>query len=64
MGRMTERDASGRWQVKGMPWERLQEGQTITKETSQILYGCLCKLKDYEDCGMDPGQLEGWHERL
>ena len=64
MGRMTEKDASGRWQVKGLPWERLKEGQTITRETGQILYGCLCKLKDYEDCGMGPCQLEGWQERL
>lgn len=64
MGRMTEKDASGRWQVKGLPWESLQEGQTITREASQILYGCLCRLKDYEGCGMGPCQLEGWHERL
>ncbi len=34
------------------------EGQAITKETGQILYGCLCKLKAYEDCGMGPDQLE------
>ncbi len=64
MGRMTEKDASGRWQVKGLPWESLKEGQTITREASQILYGCLCKLKDYENCGMGPCQLEGWQERL
>lgn len=61
---MTEKDESGRWQVKGLPWERLQEGQAITKETGQILYGCLCKLKAYEDCGMGPDQLEGWKDRL
>ena len=64
MGRMTEKDESGRWQVNGMPWERLREGQAITKETGQILYGCLCKLKAYEDCGMGPDQLEGWKDRL
>lgn len=58
MGRMTEKDASGRWQVKGMPWEKLQAGHVITKEDSQILYGCLCKLKDYEECGMSPDQLK------
>lgn len=58
MGRMTEKDASGRWRVKGMPWESLQAGQVITKEASQILYGCLCKLKDYEECSMSPDQLK------
>ena len=57
MGRMTERDASGRWQAKGIPWENLRKGETMTEETSQILYGCLCKLKDYEDSGMDPDQV-------
>ena len=44
MGRLTEKDASGRWQVKGLPWEKLQAGETLTEETSQILYGCLCRL--------------------
>lgn len=59
MGRMTEKDATGRWRVKGMPWERLQAGQVITEEASQVLYGCLCRLKDYEDSGMGPDQLKG-----
>lgn len=58
MGRLTEKDASGRWQVKGLPWEKLQAGETLTEETSQIMYGCLCKLKDYEECGMNPDQLK------
>lgn len=57
MGRITEKDASGRWQVKGIPWEKLQEGQVLTEEASQILYGCLCKLKDYEDSGLNPEQV-------
>lgn len=61
---MTEKDASGRWRVKGMSWESLQAGQVITEEASRIMYGCLCKLKDYEECGMSPDQLEGWKYRL
>lgn len=60
MVRLTEKKASGSWQAKGLPWERLKTGETITKETGQILYGCLCKLKDYEDFGMNPDQLERW----
>ena len=59
MGRLTQKDASGRWQVKGIPWEKLQEGEVITKETSQLLYGSFCKLKDYEDSGMSPEQVTG-----
>lgn len=57
MGRLTQKEASGRWQAKGIPWEKLRKGETITEETSQILYGCLCKLKDYEDSGMSPDQV-------
>lgn len=59
MGRLTQKDASGRWQVKGIPWEKLQEGEVITKETSQLLYGSFCKLKDYEDSGISPEQVTG-----
>lgn len=59
MGRLTQKKASGWWQVKGIPWKNLQAGEVITKETSQLLYGCLCKLKDYEDSGMSPGQVTG-----
>lgn len=59
MGRLTQKKASGRWQVKGLPWEKLQEGKTIEKATGQILYGCLCSLKDYEDSGMGPDQVTG-----
>lgn len=59
MGRLTQKEKSGRWQVKGIPWEKLQAGETITEETSQILYGCLCKLKDYDDSGMSPEQVTG-----
>lgn len=56
MGRLIQKELSGKWQVNGIPWEELQEGRVITKETQILLYGCLCKLKDYEDSGMEPYQ--------
>ena len=64
MGRLTEKDTSGRWMVKGIPWEKLQAGETLTEETSRILYGCFCKLKDYEDSGMSPEQVMGLKDEL
>ena len=64
MGRLTEKDASGRCQVKEIPWEKVRAGETITAETAQTLYGCLCKLKAYEDTGMGPDQLEYWKMEL
>ena len=46
------------WCLKGVRWEQLREGQVITKEVSERLYGALCKLKDYEDTGCSPDDVE------
>ena len=54
MMRLTEKDELGNWCLKGVRWEQLREGQVITKEVSERLYGALCKLKDYEDPGCIP----------
>ncbi len=54
MMRLTEKDELGNWCLKGVRWEQLREGQVITKEVSERLYGALCKLKDYEDTGCIP----------
>ncbi len=64
MGRLIQKEKSGRWQVKGIPWENLQAGEVITKETSQLLYGCLCRLKDYDDSGMSPEQVMALKDEL
>lgn len=58
MVRLIEKDATGRWSVRGLPWESLGEGKVITKNMNQRLYGCVCKLKEYEDIGLNPDQLE------
>ena len=54
MQRLTEKDDLGNWCLKGVRWEQLREGQVITKEVSERLYGALCKLRDYEDTGCIP----------
>lgn len=54
MGRLTEKNEQGYWSLKGVPWELLTEGTVITKEIREKLYGALCKLKDYEDTGLNP----------
>lgn len=56
--RLTEKDDLGNWCLKGVRWEQLREGQVITKEVSERLYGALCKLKDYEDTGCSPDDVE------
>lgn len=58
MGRLTEKDEQGNWCVKGLSWDMLHEGQMITRNVSQKLYGCLCKLMRYEDTGMSPEEIE------
>lgn len=58
MVRLTEKDEHGNWCVKGLPWDTLHEGQMITEEVRQKLYGCLCKLMKYEDTGMSPEEIE------
>lgn len=56
--RLTVKDSQGYWSLKGVLWESLCEGQVITKNVQQRLTGALCKLKDYEDIGYSPENVE------
>lgn len=58
MKRLTEKDGQGNWGLKGVSWENLREGQVITREVNERLYGALCKLRDYEDTGCSPDDME------
>ena len=58
MGRLTEKDECGNWCLKGVAWSQLHAGSVITKKVSVKLYGALCKLKDYEDTGLSPEDVE------
>ena len=51
MSNLIERDNTGNWFVKGLPWEKVNVGQTITQEVNEKLYGCLFKLMEYERIG-------------
>lgn len=57
MCRLTEKDDQGNWSLKGVKWEQLHEGATITEELWQKLYGALWKLMEYEDTGLDPDDV-------
>ena len=39
MNRLTEKDDQGNWHLKGVRWEQLHEGQVITGELREKLYG-------------------------
>ena len=59
MNRLTEGDEQGNWMLKGVAWKSLHTGQVITKEVSERLYGALCKLRDYEESGLNPDEVRG-----
>ena len=61
MNRLTEKDIQGNWGLKGIRWEQLHEGQVITGELWEKLYGALWKLMEYEDTGMEPEEVEKLH---
>lgn len=52
--RLTKQDEQGNWRLKGLPWKDTYVGQVITENNREKIYGALCKLKDYENSGMDP----------
>lgn len=73
MKRLTKKDDSGNWCLRGMPWKSLYIGNPMTQEAYEKLYGALWKLMEYEDTGLTPEEvmdgkmLTGWipvEERL
>ena len=48
MKRITWKTPDGSWGVEGIPLD----------EIDHRLYGALCKLKDYEDSGLSPDEVE------
>ena len=62
MGRCIEKDDCGNWQLRGVDWKHLREGQVITKDLFEKLYGALWKLMEYEEVDDDPDKL--WSEKV
>lgn len=58
MRRLTETDEQGNWALKGVTWKSLHTGQVITDAMWEKIYFALCKLKDYEDSGLSPDEVE------
>ena len=56
--RLTEKKDSGHWCLRDVPWDQFKPGAVITKKTLEKLYGALWKLKDYEDTGLSPEEVE------
>ena len=62
MGRLTQKDESGNWSLSNIPWGELFEGRRIGQKARQAIYGALCKLKDYEDTGLEGAVDSGGRE--
>ena len=56
--RLIEVKKNGEWALKGVQWEELCAGKVITEELRQKVYGALCKLRDYENTGLSPEEVE------
>ena len=63
MERLTQKDAQGNWSLKGVRWEDITTGKTITEEVSEKLYGALWKLMEYEESEPDPEKVAELKER-
>lgn len=55
---LIEVDDNGKWRLKGVEWKQIAPGAVITKKIWEKLYGALWKLKDYEDTGVSPDEIE------
>ena len=56
--RLTEVKKNGEWALKGVKWKKLCTGKKITLKVREKLYGALCKLRDYENTGLSPEDVE------
>ena len=56
--RLTEKKDDGHWSLKGVSWDDLKPGAVLTEKVWQKLYGALWKLKDYENTGLSPKEVE------
>lgn len=56
--RRTEKDEQGNWCLRGVPWKELHAGAVITAKTSELLYGALWKLMEYEETGLNPEEIK------
>ena len=63
MRRLTKKEDSGNWWLKGVAWEQLYEGTVITKEVQNKLYGALFKLMEYENSGLDPDEVQKFADK-
>ena len=58
MKKLIKVDDLGNWGVKELAWKDLYPGQVITPYIHEKLYECLNRLKEYEETGLTPEEIE------
>ena len=64
MSKLIQKDDYGNFGIKCLPWESLYIGRIIMLEVYEKIYGCIFKLMEYEDSGLDPDQVVDLVDRL
>lgn len=64
MSKLIQKDDYGNFGIKGLPWESLYIVRIIMPEVYEKIYGCIFKLMEYEDSGLDPDQIADMVDRL
>lgn len=64
LNKLIQKDDYGNFGIKGLPWESLYIGRIITPEVYEKIYGCIFKLMEYEDSGLDPDQVVDLVDKL
>ena len=61
---LTMKDKQGNWCLKGIRWNDLRAGCTLSDEAASAIYEALCKLKDYEDTCLEPDEADRLKDEL
>ena len=57
-GKLVTVDDKGHWGLNGLPWKSLMTCRELTDAEVSAIYGALCKLKEYEETGLSPWEVE------
>lgn len=64
MMRLIQKNEQGKWCMRGISWDEIQAGEVISRKVWEMVYAGLCKLKDYEDTGLNPCEVEQMKDKV
>lgn len=51
-------EKDGRWSLRGVAWDKIWDNETLKGGAAERLFVALSKLKEYEDTGLNPCEVE------